>query len=183
MSEPGDPTADQPADVHGGLAGFGARDEAGFGRGAAGADARADPFDVDTIRSAAPEHSVGGSSLVADAGAAYLDTNHDGRHDMIVRDYDGNGRADLAMADTDFDGRVDAVSTDQNCDGLVDLVQLDGDRDGRLDTSIVDTDHDDRADLVIIDHDGDGVFDLLMTDRDGDGLLEDVPPVDPYVAG
>lgn len=106
------------------------------------------------------------------ADAVGLDTDKDGKVDMVAGDMDGDGEVDSVGVDTDGDGQIDAIASDMDGDGVVDAIGQDTDGDGKIDTIAADLDGDGEIDAVGYDTDGDGTIDEVEVDSDGDGEID-----------
>jgi hypothetical protein len=96
---------------------------------------------ADHERAPAPaEWKVTSTQLPNGGEIEYVDTDGDGRVDLIVMDLDGDNDPDRAfvLGDNDGDGQTDVILVDEDGDGDFDLGALDRDRDGKFDTRWVD---------------------------------------------
>ena len=80
-----------------------------------------------------------------------VDTNHDGRPDLVEFDRNHDGHVDEVDLDRNHDGQVDEVIQDQNYDGRPDTVTVDANFDGKADYEATDTNNDGHFDTVHYD--------------------------------
>ena len=104
------------------------------------------------------------------------------RRAATMVDSNGNGRADLLLIDSTGDGKPDTpvrfVAVDTTNDGLTDALIADADGDGRGDCLVLDTTNDGIPDTavpgVLVDTDGDGQANFFLVDTTGDGEADTV---------
>lgn len=96
--------------------------------------------------------------------ATMVDSNGDGRADLLLIDSTGDGKPDKPVSsvavDTTNDGRTDALIADADGDGRGDCLVLDTTNDGIPDTAVPG---------VLVDTDGDGQANVLLVDTTEDG--------------
>lgn len=105
--------------------------------------------------------------------ATMVDSNGDGRADLLLIDSTGDGKPDKPVSsvavDTTNDGRTDALIADADGDGRGDCLVLDTTNDGIPDTAVpavlVDTDGDGQANVLLVDTNEDGNAGLCMLKR------------------
>ena len=91
-----------------------------------------------------------------------VDTDKNGKDDMLLMDVDEDGVYDLAFVDENEDGEFDFLVGDLNNDGETDLLIYDKDENGSFEYFVIDTDFDGRWDTSGVDTDGDLEPDVLF---------------------